>query len=169
MVFTKFSPWAPYSQAVRRIICSSKTACRAVSPSALLRPYTPIGETGSVSFGFEQVGEIQFAVEAGDEEAVMDAAIEAGASDVESDEDGHFIYTGREDMIDVASALEAQFGELEAKSTKLTWKPTNAVPIAGEDADKLMKLLDLLDELDDVQNVYDNSELSDEEIERLGS
>ena len=126
-----------------------------------------LGETGSVSFGFEQVGEVQFETAAGDEEMVMDAAIEAGASDVESDEDGHFIYTGREDLMDVAAALEGKFGTLEAKSTKLIWKPTNTVPIAGEEADKLMKLLDLLDELDDVQNVYDNSELSAEEMARL--
>ncbi|MDJ0919590.1 MAG: YebC/PmpR family DNA-binding transcriptional regulator [Henriciella sp.] len=126
-----------------------------------------LGETGSVSFGFENVGEIQFASEAGDEDTIMEAAIEAGASDVESDDDGHFIYTAREDLMEVAAALEGQFGEHEAKSTKLIWKPTNQVPIAGEDADKLMKLLDLLDDLDDVQNVYDNSELSAEELERL--
>ncbi|MEM9225830.1 MAG: YebC/PmpR family DNA-binding transcriptional regulator [Pseudomonadota bacterium] len=126
-----------------------------------------LGETGSVSFGFEQVGEIQFAADASDEDTVMEAAIEAGASDVESDADGHFIYTEREDLMDVASALEGQFGEAEATSTKLIWKPSNTVPIMGEDADKLMKLLDLLDELDDVQNVYDNSELSDAELERL--
>ncbi|MEO0550254.1 MAG: YebC/PmpR family DNA-binding transcriptional regulator [Pseudomonadota bacterium] len=126
-----------------------------------------LGETGSVSFGFENVGEIQFAPEAGDEESIMEAALEAGASDVETDEGGHFIYTEREDLMTVASALEGQFGEHEAKSTKLIWKPTNQVPIAGDDADKLMKLLDLLDELDDVQNVYDNSELSAEELERL--
>ncbi|MEM9938569.1 MAG: YebC/PmpR family DNA-binding transcriptional regulator [Pseudomonadota bacterium] len=126
-----------------------------------------LGETGSVSFGFENVGEIQFAPEAGDEESIMEAALEAGASDVETDEGGHFIYTEREDLMTVASALEGQFGEHEAKSTKLIWKPTNQVPVAGDDADKLMKLLDLLDELDDVQNVYDNSELSAEELERL--
>jgi len=126
-----------------------------------------LGETGSVSFGFEQVGEIQFETAAGDEETMMDAAIEAGASDVESDQDGHFIYTEREDMMDVATALEGKFGEHEAKSTKLIWKPTNTVPVAGEEADKLMKLLDLLDELDDVQSLYDNSELSAEEMARL--
>ncbi len=126
-----------------------------------------LGETGSVSFGFEQVGEIQFEPGAGNEETVMDAAIEAGASDVESDQDGHFIYTEREEMMDVAAALEGKFGEFEARSTKLIWKPTNTVPVAGEDADKLMKLLDLLDELDDVQSLYDNSELSAEELARL--
>jgi len=126
-----------------------------------------LGETGSVSFGFEQVGEIEFPPEAGDEDTIMEAAIEAGASDVESDESGHFIYTERESLMDVASALEGQFGEIEAKSTKLIWKPTNQVPIAGEDADKLMKLLDLLDDLDDVQSLYDNSDISAEELERL--
>ena len=126
-----------------------------------------LGETGSVSFGFEQVGEIQFEPGAGDEETMMDAAIEAGASDVESDQDGHFIYTEREDLMDVATALEGKFGEHEAKSTKLIWKPSNTVPVVGEDADKLMKLLDLLDELDDVQSLYDNSELSAEEMARL--
>jgi len=126
-----------------------------------------LGETGSVSFGFENVGAIEFAAEAGDEETVMMAALDAGATDVESDESGHFIYTEREELMSIASALEGQFGEVEPKSVKLIWKPSNTVPIAGDDADKLMKLLDLLDELDDVQNVYDNSELSAEEMERL--
>ncbi len=126
-----------------------------------------LGETGAVSFGFEHVGELQFPAEAGDEETVMDAAIEAGATDVESDEDGHFIYTEREELMSVAGALEGQFGEIEAKSTRLIWKPVNTVPVEGEAADKLMKLLDLLDELDDVANVYDNSELSEAEIDRL--
>lgn len=128
-----------------------------------------LGETGSVSFGFDQVGEIEYEASVGDEESVLEAAIEAGAMDVESDEDGHFIYTEREALMEVASALEGKFGETEPKSVKLIWKPTNTVPIAGDDADSLMKLLDLLDELDDVQSVYDNSELSEAEMARLGS
>ncbi len=127
-----------------------------------------LGETGSVSFGFEQVGEIEYAPEAGDEMTVMEAAIEAGATDVETDESGHFIYTAREALMDVASALEGHFGEeVEAKSTKLIWKPSNTVPVEGDQADTLMRLLDILDELDDVQNVYDNSELSEAEMARL--
>ena len=97
----------------------------------------------------------------------MEAALDAGASDVDSDEDGHFIYTEREDLSDVATALEGKFGEVEAKSTKLIWKPQNTVPVAGDDADTLMRLLDVLDDLDDVANVYDNSELSAEEMARL--
>lgn len=128
-----------------------------------------LGETGSVSFGFDQVGEIEYEASVGDEESVLEAAIEAGAMDVESDEDGHFIYTEREALMEVAGALEGKFGETEPKSVKLIWKPTNTVPIAGDDADSLMKLLDLLDELDDVQSVYDNSELSEAEMARLGS
>ena len=75
--------------------------------------------------------------------------------------------TDGEDLSDVASALEGQFGEIEAKSTKLIWKPQNTVPVVGDDAEKLMRLLDVLDDLDDVANIYDNSELSEEEIERL--
>lgn len=75
-----------------------------------------LGETGSVSFGFGNVGEIVYPAEAGDEMAVMEAAIEAGASDVESDDDAHYIYTEREDLMDVASALEGKFGDVDAKS-----------------------------------------------------
>jgi len=99
----------------------------------------------------------------------MDAAIEAGAEDVASENDVHIIYTAREDMMDVASNLDAAFPDVEAKSTKLIWRPQNNVPIEGGPADTLMKLLDVLDELDDVQNVYDNSELSEAEMERLAN
>ncbi|MEM7492957.1 MAG: YebC/PmpR family DNA-binding transcriptional regulator [Pseudomonadota bacterium] len=126
-----------------------------------------LGETGSVSFGFEQVGEIVFPIEAGDEDTIMMAALDAGASDIESDEEAHYVYTDREALSDVATALEGQFGEVEAKSTKLIWKPQNTVPVEGQSADTLMKLLDILDDLDDVSNIYDNSELSDAEVERL--
>ncbi len=82
--------------------------------------------------------------------------------------------TGREELQTVADALAEAFGsnddeEKEAKSTKLIWKPQNTVPIEGDSAETLMKLLDILDDLDDVQNVYDNSELSDEEMERLAN
>ena len=103
----------------------------------------------------------------------MMAAIEAGAEDVESGDDGHTIYTAREDLQTVSDALATALGvdeddeEKAAKSTKLIWKPQNTVPVEGDPAETLMKLLDVLDDLDDVQNVYDNSDLSDEEAERL--
>ena len=127
-----------------------------------------LGETGSVSFSFDQVGEIEYPLSVGTEDEVMEAAILAGAQDVESDDESHWIYTAREDLQTVADALTEHFGaDVEAKSTKLIWKPQNNIPVDGDAADTLMKLLDVLDELDDVQNVYDNSELSDAEMARL--
>ncbi|MEO0784446.1 MAG: YebC/PmpR family DNA-binding transcriptional regulator [Pseudomonadota bacterium] len=128
-----------------------------------------LGETGSVSFGFDQVGEIIYPAEIGEEDDVMMAAIEAGATDMERDGDTYIIYTEREGLNEVAGALDETWKEVEATSTKLIWKPQNTVPVEGQAAETLMKLLDVLDELDDVQNVYDNSELSDEEAERLAA
>lgn len=126
-----------------------------------------LGETGAVSFGYDQVGQIVFPAEAGNEDDVMDAAIEAGAEDVESDENAHVIYTAREDLMDVASSLEGKFGEIEASSTSLVWKPQNLIPVEDEDtAGKILKLIELLEDLDDVQNVYSNYDISDEIIEK---
>ncbi len=126
-----------------------------------------LGETGAVSFGYDQVGQIVFPAEAGNEDKVMDAAIEAGAEDVESDENAHIIYTAREDLMDVASSLEGKFGEIEASSTSLVWKPQNLIPVEDEDtAGKILKLIELLEDLDDVQNVYSNYDISDEIMEK---
>ncbi|MEM9740508.1 MAG: YebC/PmpR family DNA-binding transcriptional regulator [Pseudomonadota bacterium] len=128
-----------------------------------------LGETGSVSFGFDQVGEIIYPDTIGEEDDVMMAAIEAGATDMEKDGETYIIYTEREGLNEVAGALDEVWSEVDATSTKLVWKPQNTVPVEGGPAETLMKLLDVLDELDDVQNVYDNSELSDEEAERLAA
>ncbi len=128
-----------------------------------------MGESGSVSFAFDQVGEIVYPREIGDEDLVMEAAIEAGAEDVVTDETAFTIYTARDDFAEVAAALDARFPDHEAKSTKLVWRPQTTVPVEGETAEKLVKLLDALDELDDVQSVYDNSELSAEDLARLAS
>ena len=126
-----------------------------------------LGETGSVAFMFERVGEIVYPVAAGSDEAVMDAAIEAGAEDVESDEDGHTIYTAFEQLSEVAAALEKSLGE--AKSAAVAWRPKSRTPLSGEPAATLMKLLDALDDEDDVQNVYTNEEIPADELERLAS
>jgi YebC/PmpR family DNA-binding regulatory protein len=125
-----------------------------------------MGQTGAVSSGFENVGEIVYPPEAGSADAIMEAAIEAGASDVSSDADGHYVYTARADLAEVASALEGRIRTPPA-STNLIWKPLNTVAVAGEDAERLVKLLELLDDLDDVQNVYGNYEISDADMERL--
>ena len=96
---------------------------------------------------------------------VLEAAIEAGAEDVESDEDGHEIWTAQDDLHDVARALEAALGEPE--SIKLAWRPQTSVEVAEDDAEQLLKLVDALEEDDDVQTVWGNYEVSEEVMERL--
>lgn len=124
-----------------------------------------LGETGSVGFMFDRVGEITYPVKAGSEDKVMEAAIEAGADDVESDEEGHYIYTSFESMAEVAAALEAVLGE--AESVKAIWKPQNVTPIDAEKGATLMKLIATLEDDDDVQNVYSNFDMSDEDAAKL--
>ena len=126
-----------------------------------------LGETGSVSFGFDNVGEIVYPAEAGDEDAVMEAAIEAGAEDVVSEGDVHIIYTAREDLMEVASNLEGKFGEVAPSSTSLIWKPQNMIECDEDAAAKVLKLVEVLEDLDDVQNVYGNYDISEEVMEKL--
>ena len=126
-----------------------------------------LGESGSVAFMFDRVGEIAYPASAGSEEAVMDAAIEAGAEDVESDEDGHLITTAFGDLSAVAEALEAALGA--PKSTGVVWRPKTTTPVSAAEATTLMKLIEALDDDDDVQNVYSNVDLTDEQIAALGA
>jgi YebC/PmpR family DNA-binding regulatory protein len=125
-----------------------------------------LGTAGSVSHGFERLGLIEYPQGAGDSEKVLEAAIEAGAEDVESDESGHRIWTTVDSLHEVAKALEGMLGE--AESTKLAWKPQTEVEVRGDDAEHLVKLMDALDEDDDVQTVWGNENIPDEELERLG-
>ena len=124
-----------------------------------------LGETGSVGFMFERKGEVSYSVDAGDGDTVMMAAIEAGAEDVESSDDGHIIWCLDTDLNDVSNALEAELGE--SQSTKLIWKPTTTTELDLEGMQKLMKLLDALEDDDDVQRVTANFEASDEVMEQL--
>jgi len=126
-----------------------------------------LGETNSVAFMFDRVGEIAYPLSAGSADKVMEAAIEAGADDVESDEEGHWIYTSFEAMTETAAALEKSLGEPE--SVKAIWKPHNDVPVDAERGATLMKLINILEEDDDVQNVYANFDMSDEDMEKLAS
>ena len=124
-----------------------------------------LGETNSVGFMFDRVGEIFYPAKAGSEDKVMEAAIEAGADDVESDEEGHWIYTSFEAMNEVSAALEKVLGE--AESAKFIFKPQNDVPVDADKGATLLKLIGILEEDDDVQNVYANFELSDEAAAKL--
>jgi YebC/PmpR family DNA-binding regulatory protein len=124
-----------------------------------------LGETGSVSFMFERLGQIVYPPAAGSEDKIMDAAIESGAQDAESDEEGHTVFAAFEDLSAVTEALEALLGP--AKSTSIVWRPKTLTPVSSDDAATLMKLIDALDDDDDVQNVYSNVELSDEQMAGL--
>ncbi|MDO8296825.1 MAG: YebC/PmpR family DNA-binding transcriptional regulator [Caulobacter sp.] len=128
-----------------------------------------MGATGSVTFNFDRMGQIEYPAKAASEDAMMEAAIEAGAADVEADlgEDGsgHTVFTGFEDLNEVAQALEKAFGE--ASSTKIVWRPKSLVPVSGDQAATVMKLLDALEDDDDVQNVYANADISDEDAAKF--
>ena len=124
-----------------------------------------LGETGSVSFMFDRVGEIVYKAEAGDADTVMMAAIEAGADDVESDDDGHYIYCADTDLNDVSTALEAALGESD--TAKLIWKPRTRTEVDLETAQKLMKLIDTLEDDDDVQNVTANFDVPEDVAAQL--
>lgn len=125
-----------------------------------------LGASGSVAHGFERLGLVSYPAAAGDAETVFEAAIEAGAEDVESDEDGHEIWTAIDDLHQVARALEASLGDPE--SVKLAWRAQARIEVAEADAEQLMKLIDTLEEDDDVQTVWGNYEISDAVLERLG-
>jgi len=119
-----------------------------------------LGETGSVSFMFDRKGEIMYPASAGSADDVLMAAIEAGAEDVESDEDGHWIYCADTDLNEVATALETALGE--SQTTKLIWRPQTRTDLALDDAQKLMKLIEALEDDDDVQTVTANFDMSEE-------
>jgi YebC/PmpR family DNA-binding regulatory protein len=125
-----------------------------------------LGTTGSVSFSFDRVGEITYPADAGDADTVMMAALEAGAEDVESEEDGHWIYCAMEDFAEVSDALEKELGE--AKDTKLIWKPQSRTMVDLETAQKLMRLIDTLEDDDDVQTVTANFDIPDDVAAELG-
>jgi YebC/PmpR family DNA-binding regulatory protein len=124
-----------------------------------------LGASGSVTHGFSRLGLIEYPASAGSAETVFEAAIEAGAEDVESDEAGHQVWTAVDDLHGVAGALEAALGE--ADSVKLAWRPQNSVEVGEGDAEQLLKLVDALEEDDDVQTVWGNYEVSEEVLEKL--
>jgi YebC/PmpR family DNA-binding regulatory protein len=124
-----------------------------------------MGETGSVSFMFDRVGEIVFPAKVGDADKVLEAAIEAGADDVVSDEEGHVVTCAFESIGEVSDALTAALGDPE--SVKVVWKPQTRTALDEDKATSMMKFLDALDDDDDVQNVFSNYEISDEIMAKL--
>jgi YebC/PmpR family DNA-binding regulatory protein len=124
-----------------------------------------LGETNSVSFMFTRCGQIIYPAKVASADAMLEAVIDAGGENVESDADGHEVTMSIEDFAAVRDALETKFGE--PQSAKLVWKPQNLTPVSGDAAASLIKLLDVLEENDDVQNVTGNFDIAAEELEKL--
>jgi YebC/PmpR family DNA-binding regulatory protein len=126
-----------------------------------------LAETGAVSFMFDHVGVVEYDAKVGSADAMLEAAIEAGAEDVVSNESGHEVYAASDALREVAKALEVKFGE--PRKAALVWKPQNTVAVNDEQGEKLFKLIESLNEHDDVQNVYANFEVSDALMQKLGA
>jgi YebC/PmpR family DNA-binding regulatory protein len=124
-----------------------------------------LGATGSVSHMFAHVGEITFPASVGSADAVLDAAIDAGADDVVSDADGHVIACAFESLGTVAGALEEKLGE--PRSVKAIWKPNLSTPVDEDNAQSIFKMIAMLEDDDDVQNVYANFDISDDVLKKL--
>ena len=124
-----------------------------------------LAETGAVSFMFDRVGVVEFDTEKASEDAMMEAALEAGADDVSSSDEGHEVVTSVEGLKDISKALEDRFGE--PRRTGLIWKPQNTVTVDDEAGEKILRLVGSLEENDDVQKVYFNAGMSDELLAKL--
>ncbi|MGU3494696.1 YebC/PmpR family DNA-binding transcriptional regulator [Xanthobacteraceae bacterium A53D] len=124
-----------------------------------------LGETGSVSFMFDRIGVIEYEVAKVDADALLEAAIEAGADDVSSDEETHEVVCALENLAEVQKALEATFGE--PRKSALVWRPQNTIAVDDETGEKLLRLVETLEDNDDVQKVTANFALSDALIEKL--
>ncbi len=126
-----------------------------------------LAETGAVSFMFEHVGVVEYDADRASADAMLEAAIDAGAEDVVSTEDGHQIFTSTDSLAEVTKALEAKFGE--PKKSAMTWKPQNTVAVDDEAGEKILKLMDAFDDNEDVQNVYSNFEVSDALMQKMSA
>jgi YebC/PmpR family DNA-binding regulatory protein len=133
--------------------------------SAFTKAGGSLAETGAVSFMFDHVGMIEFDAKVASEDAMLEAAIEAGANDVTTTEDGHEIITALESLREVAQVLETKFGE--PRKVTLLWKPQNNVAVDDEAGERILKLVGVLEDNDDVQNVYANFEISDALMAKL--
>ncbi|MGC1467110.1 MAG: YebC/PmpR family DNA-binding transcriptional regulator, partial [Pseudolabrys sp.] len=126
-----------------------------------------LAETGAVSFLFNHVGMVEYDAKIASADAMLEAAIEAGADDVASNEEGHQVFTTPETLRDIAKALEAKFGE--PRKAALLWKPQNTIALDDASGEKMLNLIEALDDNDDVQNVYANFEVSDALMQKMSA
>jgi YebC/PmpR family DNA-binding regulatory protein len=126
-----------------------------------------LGETNSVAFMFNRLGAVRYPASVADADTVLEAAIEAGADELESDEDGHEVQTTIENFFAVRDALAQKFGD--PAEAGIEWRPNMTVALDEEKAASVLKLLDVLDDDDDVQNVYANFEISEDVMAKLSA
>lgn len=124
-----------------------------------------LGETNSVSFMFDHVGEVIYPASKASADQMFEAAVEAGADNVESGEELHEVTCATNDLAAVRDALIAKYGE--PQKSGFVWKPNVSASVDEETAKTILKLIDMLEDYDDVQNVYTNFEVSDDVMERL--
>ena len=148
-------------------LTDNKNRTAAEIRAAFSRAGGNLGETGSVSFSFDRVGQITYPLEAGEGDALMEAALEAGADDVETTEDSHEFYCAPDEFNTVREALEASLGE--AQETKFAWKPQNYIDVDAGKAESLIRMIDAMEDLDDVQAVFTNFTATDEIMEALAN
>jgi YebC/PmpR family DNA-binding regulatory protein len=125
-----------------------------------------MGETGSVAFMFDHIGVIAYPADKGSEDAMLELALEAGAEECITTDDGHEFLTGLDSFLTVREALEAKLGA--PVSAAITWRAKNSVAVPDDAGETLVKMIEILDDHDDVQNVYGNYELSDALMAKLG-
>jgi YebC/PmpR family DNA-binding regulatory protein len=135
--------------------------------SAFSKAGGALGETNSVSFQFERIGEIAYPAAAASADTMFEAALEAGAQNVESDTQAHRVTTSFDDFNAARDGLEERFGA--AQTAKIVWRPLNLVPLVGEAAESLLKLLAVLEDSDDVQNVTANFDIAEDVLEKMGA
>jgi len=135
--------------------------------SAFTKSGGALAETGAVSFMFDRLGVVEYDAKVASADAMLEAAIDAGAEDVASNENGHEIYASADSLRDVAKALEAKFGE--PRKAALVWKPQNTIAVDDEKGEKVLRLIETLEDHDDVQNVYANFEVSDALVTKMSA
>jgi YebC/PmpR family DNA-binding regulatory protein len=135
--------------------------------SAFAKHGGALGETNSVAFLFNRLGAIRYPTAAADADTMLEAAIEAGASDAESNAEGHEVTCAPDDFFAVRDALEARFGP--AEQARLDWRPTMQVTLDEDRAGALLKLLDVLEDNDDVQNVYANFDIPEAVMQKISA
>lgn len=158
-----------YGPAGTAIIVDALTDNRNRTASEVRAAFTKfggnLGETNSVTFMFDRLGLIQYKPEIASEDAMFEAALEAGASNVESFDDSHDVFCEPGDLSRVRDVLTAKFGD--ASVVKLIWKPRNIIEVDGQAAETLFKLIDVLEDNDDVQTVSGNYVIADDVLERM--